>query len=56
MVIIVMFAPVPKRLLSHWWNRLIRSVSVAIAPMTPVSGHGLLFTMRNGWCSCIDIS
>ena len=56
MVIRVIIVPIPSRLLSYWWNHLINPIRVTIAPMAPVSGHGLLFTMWNGWFSCIDIS
>lgn len=48
MVIMVMIVPTPSRLLSYWWNHLISPISVTIAPMAPVRGHGLLFTMWNG--------
>ena len=40
MVTMAMIAPVPNRLLSYWWNHLIRPISGTIAPMVPVSGHG----------------
>jgi hypothetical protein len=56
MVSTVMIAPIPIRLLSYWWNHLISPIRVTIAPIAPVSGHGLLFTMWNGWFSCIDIN
>jgi len=56
MVRTVMIAPIPIRLLSYWWNHLISPIKVTIAPTAPVRGHGLLFTMWNGWFSCIDIS
>jgi hypothetical protein len=52
----VMITPIPIRLLSYWWNLLISPIKVSIAPIAPVSGHGLLFTIRNGWFSCIDIN
>ncbi len=55
-VIRVIIVPIPSKLLSYWWNHLISPIKVTIAPMAPVSGHGLLFTMWNGWFSCIDIS
>jgi hypothetical protein len=47
-VIIVMIAPIPRRLLSYWWNHLISPINVNIAPVAPVISHGLLFTMWNG--------
>ena len=56
MVIRVIIVPIPNRLLSYWWNHLISPISVTVAPMAPVSGHGLLFAMWNGCFSCIDIS
>jgi hypothetical protein len=52
----VMIAPMPSKLSSYWWNHLISSISIVIAPMAPVSGHGLLFTIWNEWFSCIDIN
>ena len=36
---------------SYWWNHLINPIKVTIAPIAPVSGHGLLFTIWNGWFS-----
>ena len=53
-VTVVLTAPIPNRLLLYWWNHLIRPISVAVAPMAPVSGHGLSFTMWNGWFSCCN--
>jgi len=53
MVSTVITAPIPSRLSSYWWNHLISPISVTMAPIAPVSGHGLLFTMWNGW---FDIS
>jgi len=41
----VMIAPIPSKLSSYWWNHLINPIRVTIAPIAPVSGHGLLFTM-----------
>ena len=55
-VTIVITAPIPNKLSSYWWNHLICPVKVTIAPITPVSGHGPLFTVWNGWFSCIDIN
>jgi len=51
-----MIAPMPSRLSSYWWNHLINPIRVTIAPIAPVRGQGLLFTIWNGWFSCIDIS
>jgi len=48
MVNTLMIAPIPNRLSSYWWNHLISPISVTIAPIAAVSGHGLLFTMWNG--------
>lgn len=48
MVNTVITVPTPSRLLSYWWNHLISPINVTIAPIAPVSGHGLLFTMWNG--------
>jgi len=45
MVNTVMIAPIPSKLLSDWWNHLISPIRVTIAPVAPVSGHGLLFTI-----------
>ena len=42
----VIIAPIPSNLSSYWWNHLISPIR--IAPITPVSGHGRLFTMWNG--------
>jgi hypothetical protein len=56
MVSAVMIAPIPNRLSSYWWNHLISPVRIVIAPMAPVSGYGLLFTMWDEWFSCIDIN
>jgi hypothetical protein len=56
MVSTVMIAPIPVKLLSYWWNHSISPIKVTIAPIAPVSGHGLLFTIWNGWFSCIDIN
>jgi hypothetical protein len=53
---IVMIAPILSSLSSYWWNHLINPIRVTIAPMALVRGHGLLFTMWNGWFSCIDIN
>ena len=39
MVIIVMIAPVANKLLSYWWNHLIRPLTVTTAPIVPVSDH-----------------
>ena len=44
----VMIAPIHIRLLSYRWNHLSSPVTVTIAPIAPVSGQGLLFTMWNG--------
>ena len=44
----VIIAPIPSNLSSYWWNHLISPIRVTIAPITPVSGHGRLFTMWNG--------
>jgi len=52
----VMIAPIPSKLSSYWWNHLISPIRVTIAPIAPVSGQGLLFTIWKGWFSCIDIS
>jgi hypothetical protein len=41
---------------SYRWNHLIICVSVTVSPMADVSGHGLLFTVWNGWCSWLDIN
>ena len=46
-IITVIIAAIPNRLLSYWWNHLISPINVTIAPMAPVSGHDLLFTMWN---------
>jgi len=35
---------------------LISPIRVTIAPVATVSGQGLLFTLWNGWFSCIDIN
>jgi len=56
MVNTVMIAPIASNLSSYWWNHLINPIKVTIAPIAPVRGHGLLFTIWNGWFSCIDIS
>jgi len=55
MVSMVMIAPILNSLLSYWWNYLISPIKVTIAPIALVRGHGLLFTMWNGWFLCIDI-
>jgi len=41
----VIIALIPNKLLSNWWNHLISPIRVTIAPVAPVSGHGLLFTI-----------
>jgi len=56
MVNTVIIAPIPSKLSSYWWNHLISPIKVTIAPIAPVSGQGLLFTMWKGWFSCIDIN
>jgi hypothetical protein len=56
MVNTVIIAPIPSRLSSYWWNHLISSIKVTIAPIAPVSGQGRLFIIWNGWFSCIDIN
>lgn len=43
-----MAAPTPSKVSLYWWNHLIIPISVTIAPIAPVSGHGLLFTMWKG--------
>jgi len=48
MVSTVMIAPIPSKLSSYWWNHLISPIRVTIAPIAPVSGQGLLFTIWNG--------
>jgi hypothetical protein len=48
MVSTVITVPTPSRLLSYWWNHLISPINVTIAPIAPVSGQGLLFTIWNG--------
>jgi len=45
MVSTVMIAPIPNNLSLYWWNHLISPIKVTIAPIAPVSGHGLLFTI-----------
>jgi len=50
----VMIAPVPNNRSSYWWNHLISPIKVTIAPVAPVRNHILLFTIWNGWFSCID--
>jgi len=54
MVSTVIIVPITNNL-SYWWNHLISPIKVTIAPIAPVRGHGHLFTMWNGWFSCIDI-
>jgi hypothetical protein len=44
----VMIVPIPNSVLLYWWNHIIIPISVDIAPIAPVSGHGLLFTIWNG--------
>jgi hypothetical protein len=56
MVSTAIIAPIPSKLSSYWWNHLISPVRVTIAPVAPVSGQDLLFTIWNGWFSCIDIN
>jgi hypothetical protein len=40
-----MIAPVPNNLSPYWWNNLISPIKVTIAPVAPVTGHDLLFTV-----------
>ena len=56
MVNTVIIAPILSNLSSYWWNHLNKTFKVTIAPIAPVTGHGLLFTIWNGWFSCIDIN
>ena len=49
MLIIVMIAPVASRLLSFWWNHLIRPINVTITPMAPVSGHSVEWMILVYW-------
>jgi hypothetical protein len=51
-----MIDPMPSKVSSYWWNPLISSISIVIAPMAPGSGHGRLVTIWNEWFSCIDIN
>jgi hypothetical protein len=53
MVNTVIIVPIPGRLSSYFLNYLISPIYIVIAPMAAVSGHGLLFTLWNGWFSCI---
>jgi hypothetical protein len=55
MVSTVIIAPIPSKLSSYWWNHLISPIRETIAPIAPMSDHGLLFTIWDGWFSCIDI-
>ena len=41
MVSAVIIAPIPSKLSSYWWNHLISPIRVTIAPIAPVSAHGL---------------
>jgi len=45
MVNTVIIAPIPSRMSSYWWNHLISPIKVTIAPVAPVSGQGILFTI-----------
>ena len=45
MVSTVITAPIPNKLSSYLWNHLINPVKVTVAPIAPVSGHGLLFAI-----------
>jgi hypothetical protein len=56
MVKAAMITPIPSKLMSYWCNHLISPIRVAISPIAPMSGHGLLLNMRNGWFSCVDIN
>jgi len=40
-----MIALIPSNLSSYWWNHFIIPTNIIIAPIAPVIGHGLLFTM-----------
>ena len=50
-----MHCGIPSNLSSYWWNHLIDAVKVTVAPIAPVSGHGLLFTMWKGIPQCLEI-
>jgi len=52
----VIITPIPSKLSSYWWNYLISLIRLINAPVAPVSGKSLLFTIWNVWFSCIDIN
>lgn len=46
---IIVIIPILINVCSYWWNHLIVPVNVIIAPIAPIRGHGLWFTMWNVW-------
>ena len=50
-----MISQIPNKM-AYWLKHLISPIRLTIAPIVSVSGHDFLFTVWNGWISCIDIN
>jgi len=53
---IVIIFPKINKVISYWWNHLIKPDTIVKAPIAPVRGQGLKSTRWNGWLECVIIN